>query len=191
MGKLKLFSLALLAVGLTAVSTIRICAESPTEKSAFTIRRLEPQVVLYTVYRGGYDRLGKATGNLYALAGKKRISPRGGACYVYLNNPRNVSSQHLLTEIRIPVDASALKLAGSLGEITDVKELPAMEVAVAIKPKGQADPASIYDNLYPWIIKQGYTIVDSACERFLTNADAGDYANMESEIMVPVKRASQ
>jgi hypothetical protein len=41
MGKLKLFSLMLLAVGLTAVSTIRICAESPTEKSAFTIRKLE------------------------------------------------------------------------------------------------------------------------------------------------------
>jgi DNA gyrase inhibitor GyrI len=155
MGKLKLFSLVLLAVGLMAVSTIRICAESPTEKSAFTIRKLEPQVVLYTIYRGSYDQLGKATGNLYALAGKKRISPRGGACYVYLNNPQNVSSQHRLTEIRIPVDASALKLSGTLGEITDVKELPAMKVAVAIKPKDQADSASIYDSLYPLDYKAG------------------------------------
>jgi len=188
MSKIKLFSLVLLAIGLTAVIAVRICAKTQAVKSAFTIRKVKPQVVLYTVYRGSYDEAGKAVGKLYALAGKKGISPRGGAYYVYLNNPQNVSSGHWLTEIRIPVAKDALKLAGTLGEMTDIKQLPAIEVAVAVKPEGQADPSPIYDSLGAWVLKQGYVATDSPREKFLTNAQAGDYAQMKSEIMVPVRK---
>lgn len=39
-----------------------------------------------------------------------------------------------------------------------------------------------------WILQQGYIAIDSACETFLTNATAGNYTQMKSEIMVPIKR---
>jgi len=190
MSKLRM-SLLFLVVGLIIVSLAQIPAQSAGGKSAFAIRKVEKQVVLYTICRGSYDKTGPAVGKLFALAGQKRIRPRGPASYVYLNSPKLVSSQHWLTEIRIPVGKEALKLAGTLGEMTDVKALPAMEVAVAIKPKGQGDPSSIYENLYAWIYKQGYVVTEGPRESFLTNAMAGNYAQMKSEIMVPVMKVSE
>jgi len=180
--------LLLAAVGLVVASVVEISATSAGDKSAFSLRRIEKQVVLYTIYRGSYDKVGPAIGKLYALAGSKGVRPIGAMSHVYLNNPKLVSSQHWLTEIRIPVGKDALKLAGTLGEMTDVKTLPAMEVLVAVKPKGQADPAPIYEDLYRWILKEGYLAAQGPIETFLTNAEAGNYAQMKTEIMIPVSK---
>jgi hypothetical protein len=51
-----------------------------------------------------------------------------------------------------------LSLAGTLSEMTDVKSLPAMNVTVASKPLGQADPEPVIRHLYSWINKQGYIV---------------------------------
>ena len=102
---------AVFVVGIAA----DIYAKSAT-KPAVTIRKVNEQVVLYTIYRGSYDQMGKAIGELYALAGQKGIMPRGPMTYAYLNNPKYVARQHLLTEIRIPVGKEALKSAGTLGK---------------------------------------------------------------------------
>jgi len=190
MSKVKVWTLLLLTVGFMVISVVGIFAKPSTAKSDFTIRKVEQRVVLYTIHRGSYDKMGAGVGKLFALAGEKGITPRGRVSYVYLNNPQYVSSGHWLTEIRIPVGKEALKLTGTLGEITDVKTLPAREVAVAIKPKAQADPGPIYGKLYTWIFQQGYIAADSACETFLTNAMAGDYAQMKSEIMIPIRKLS-
>jgi len=183
--------LLLLAVGLTVVSAVAISAKSAGGKPTFAIRKAEKQVVLYTIYRGSYDKAGAAIGKLFALAGPKGITPQGPISFVYLNNPQYVSPQHWLTEIRIPVDKETLKHAGTLGEMTDVKALPAVEVAVAVKPEGQADPSPIYERLYTWIYKTGYVHIEDPKERFLTGASTGDYARMKSEIMVPVMKVSE
>jgi len=181
-------SLLLLAVGLIVVSIVGISATSAGSKSAFTIRKVEKQVVLYTIYRGSYDKVGPAIGKLYALAGSKGVRPIGPMSHVYLNNPRLVTSQHWLTEIRVPVGKEALKLSGTLGEMTDVKTLPAMELAVAAKSKGQADPSSIYKKIDAWILKQGYYVTDAPMEIFLSNSETGNYAQMKTEIMFPISK---
>lgn len=186
MSKEKVVLLLSVVVCLIAVSTARNFAES--EKVNFNIRKLKEEVVLYTIHRGSYDKTGPVIGQLYGLAGNKQISPRGSAYYVYLNNPNQVSSPHWLTEVRIPVSKDALKVAGTLGQMTDIKMVPALEVAVAVKPPGLADPSSIYDQLYSWIIKQGYIPAGSPREIFLTNAMAGNYAQMKTEIMIPVQK---
>jgi len=171
------------------VWAVELFAEQTEDQPKISIRQLEPQTVLYTIFRGGYDKMGPAIGKLYALAATKGIFPRGSLSCVYLNNPEYVSSEHLLIEIRIPVGKEAMELVGTLGEMTDVKTLPAMEVAVAVKPVGQADPGTIYNRLYSWIAKQGYRAADNACETFLTNNER-NYAKMKSEIMIPVKKLS-
>jgi len=107
-----------------------------------------------------------------------------------LNNPEFVSSEHWLTEIRIPVASDALKLAGTLGEMIDVKEIPAMAYAVAVKPEGMSEPTEVYEELHRWLIQQGYTQVEFPSELILSNAQAGDYTQMKSEIMIPVEKAS-
>lgn len=188
MSKVRIWSMLLLAIGLMVVCGVRISAQTTAGKPDFVIRKAEKQVVLYTIYRGSYDKTGMAIGKLFGLAGRKGISPRGAMSYVYLNNPEYVSKEHWLTEIRIPVGKEALKLTGTLGEMTDIKALPAMELAVAVKPEGQADPGPIYESLHAWILKQGYMVTDGPMEIFLTNVMTGDYVQMKTEIMVPIKK---
>jgi hypothetical protein len=59
-------------------------------------------------------------------------------------------------------------------------------VAVATKPKGMADSAPIYKNLYPWMLKHGHMSVSGPQETFLANVETGDYLQMKTEIMVPI-----
>lgn len=186
MSKVKLYFLLLMSGLITA----EVFAEASNDKPAITIRKIQEQTVLYTIYRGSYDKIGPVIGELFATAGKKGIYPRGQMYYVYLNNPNSTSAEHWLTEIRIPVGKNALKSAGTLGKFTDVKTLSATEVAVAVKPEGQADPGPIYDGLLTWIIEQGYIGTDSPREVFLTNGMFGDYAQMKTEIMFPIKKIS-
>ena len=188
MSKVKVWSLLFLAIGLMVAGAIGTSEKSASDKTSFVIRKMDKQAILYTIHRGSYDKIGMAIGKLFALAGRKGISPRGAMSYVYLNNPNYVSKKHWLTEIRIPVGEEALKLAGTLGEMTDVKALPALELAVAVKPEGQADPSPIYDSLYAWIYKRGYVVVEGPMEIFLTNVMSGDYSRMKTEIMVPIKK---
>jgi DNA gyrase inhibitor GyrI len=188
MSKVRTWRFALLAIGLVAAMGVIVCAEYAVQKPSFAIRKVDKKVVLYTIHRGSYDKTGLATGKLFALAGQKGITPQGPVSYAYLNNPELVSSEHWLTEIRIPVAKEALKFAGTLGEMTDVKTLSAAEVAVAIKAEGQADPGPIYEGLQLWIIKQGYMASEGPIETFLTNVMSGDYGRMKTEIMIPIQK---
>ncbi|UCG60152.1 MAG: GyrI-like domain-containing protein [Phycisphaerales bacterium] len=172
------------------VGIIQLRAKEANEQT-FSIREADEQVVLYTIHRGSYEMAGRAIGKLFALAGQKGMRPSGPLCFVYLNDPKYVSSRHWLTEIRIPVAKEALKLGGTLGEMTDVKTVPAMKVAVAVKPEGQADPGPIYERLHAWIRRAGYVHIEDPREEFLTNAMAGDYAGMKSEIRIPVEKVSE
>ena len=191
MKKAKVWFVLLLAIGLMAVCLAEVFAKSDTEEEpTVSIRKTEEEVVLYTIHRGSYGETGQVIGDLYALAGNKGISLIGPACYVYLNNPTQVSSQHWLTEIRIPVSEDALKVSGTLGSMTDIKMLPAMEVAVTVKPEGQASSGCVCRHLQNWIIKQGYMPAGSSREVFLTNFTNDDYSMMKTEISIPIRRLS-
>ena len=77
-------------------------------------------------------------GSLFAVLGKKGLAPVGNLTFSYLNNPQRWAKEHWLTEISIPVDRAALKLAGTLGDFTDIKVVPASTLAVVVKPAGMA-----------------------------------------------------
>jgi effector-binding domain-containing protein len=163
-------------------------AESETRADLVSVRQHPAQIVLYTVHRGSYEGAGHATGELFATAGRKGVMPRGPATFAYLNNPELVASEHWLTEIRIPVGEDALELAGQLGAFTDVKRLPEMTVAVLRKEKGQAEVAPLIDTLARWLRANGYVPLDAHTETFLSHSISGDYASMETEIAVPVRK---
>jgi len=175
---------AALVVGVCAVE---IFAQSDM-KMSFSTRKADEQVVLYTLHRGSYDKVGPAIGKLFALAAEKGIAPQGNLSMAYLNNPSRVSSEHWLTEIRIPVGKEALKLSGTLGEFTDVKAIAASEVVVAVKPEGVADPGPIYEGIARWAFEHGYLGAEGPSETYLTNAMSGDYSKMKVEIAMPVTK---
>lgn len=174
-------------LSLIAVSVLKISAQS-ADKASVSVRKIDKQVVLYTVVRGGYDKTGIEIGKLYSWAAAKKIIPNDNMYFVYLNNPHKTTPQHYLTEIRIPVSAEALQYAGTFDNMTDVKEVPAMEVAVIVKPPGTADPSYIYRDLQHWIAENGYLNEAGPMERFLTNAQSGNYEQMKSEIMIPITK---
>ncbi len=188
MSKLKMMSLLLLV--LTAIMAIGIYAGQTADKSDITIRKMESQTVLYTIYRGEYEKIGNSIGSLFGLAMKNQIWPKGSISLVYLNNPQYISGEHCLVEIRIPVGKEALKKAGTLGEMTDVKEIKAMEVAVIKKSAGQMNYGSLYNSLHTWISRNGYVTTENACEMFAGAGGVTDYSQMSSEIMIPVKKIS-
>ncbi|MBN2211225.1 MAG: GyrI-like domain-containing protein [Sedimentisphaerales bacterium] len=157
--------------------------------TSIIVRELKEQVVLYTIYRGDYSKSGAATGKLFALAGQKGMMPPAGPVeYAFLNNPKTTTPEHYLTEIRIPVNAEHLKLAGTLGEMTDIKKVAAGEAVVAVKPEGVANPEPIYKELMTWLFRNGCVATDAPREIYLTNAMSGDYASMKTEILIPFER---
>ena len=189
MKKKKTWLLLFLVVLFLSVTVYKISAKSPQSKEDVSVRTANEQIVLYTIYRGPYNQMGQAVGKLFALAGQKGLMPpRGPVTYKYLNNPTLVSSEHWLTEIRIPVAEDALKLVGKLGEMTDVKKVPAMKMAVAVKPEGLAEPGAVYNRLIIWIHRHNYAAIDGFREIFLTNMMSGDYSMMKSEIMAPIEK---
>ena len=190
MRKLSKILLLLAVLILMVIAAAEIYAAQTEAKTEITIRELESQTVLYTIYRGQYQNIGQPIGNLYGLAMKNQIWPRGSLSLVYLNNPQYVSGEHCLVEIRIPVDKDALKKAGTLGEMTDIKELKAMEVAAMTKSAGQMDHNAVYNKLYTWISQNGYMAADNACEIFENTMGATDYSQMKTEIMIPVGKIS-
>jgi effector-binding domain-containing protein len=154
-----------------------------------TVKKINEQVVLYTLYRGSYDQIGPAIGQLFGLAAQKQIQPMGNVYLTFLNNPKIVAPAHWLTEIRIPVSPQALNAAGTLGPMTDVKKLPAMDVAAAVKPAGMADPSPIYDALAKWIQDNKYSPLDGPMEYYPPNA-MGPYEQMQTEIMLPIEKSA-
>jgi DNA gyrase inhibitor GyrI len=168
-----------------------ILAESTPQDAPIEVRRLPECVVLYTIHRGPLDKVGATIGETIAAAAQKGVYPRGTISFMYLNNPATTPREHWLTEIRIPVAEDALKLAGTLGKFTDIKRLPGVEAVVAVKPEGQATAEPIRQRLYVWMHENGCMPAEGPSEIFLTNARAGDYSKMKSEIRMPLLRVAE
>lgn len=173
---------------LVVLMTLSTNAQEIKSEKKITVHTLEPQTVLYTLHRGPHADLGQAFGELYGLAGSKNLHPLGPAVSVHLNNPQQVKATHWLTEIRIPVAKSALSLAGTLGPMTDVKTIPAIRVAVTVKPAGVDSPEQALRKLYRWIVLNGHVPVDAPRQRIVGDNQVHDYQQMTVEVMVPVAK---
>jgi len=187
-GRMKAWhALALAAVVICGALAVSVAAQGG--EPVVSVREVKEQVILYTLYRGPYEGVGAAIGKLFQTVGPKGLMPAGPISFVYLNNPELVAKEHYLTEIRFPVAEDALKLAGTLGEFTDVKRLPGMQVAVVSKPKGVTDVGALRRALASWMREQGYEAADNCSETFLNQAM--DYAEMETEIVYPLRQFAQ
>ena len=152
-----------------------------------SVREIPQQTVLYTIYRGRYYKIGSAINQLYALAKEKGISTCGLASTCLLNSPIIETRNHQLIEIQIPVEDIAIEQSGMLGTMTDIKRVPAMRVAVAIKPEGYDDPTSILMDMFTWIDKEGY-VVKGRMRQTILNGCKGHYKNLRTEFLIPIDK---
>jgi effector-binding domain-containing protein len=158
------------------------------ERDPYTFRMEEDQIVLYTVHRGDRETIRKAVNDLYALAETKGIRASSPFTLVALNNPLQPSREHVLTEIRIPVDPNALTRAGRLGPMTDVKRVLLHEVAVPRRRSrgNQTDRNRLAMNIYDWLRNMRRIPMFGWRETFFGDYRAQDYDQMDVEITVPV-----
>jgi DNA gyrase inhibitor GyrI len=178
-----------MALTVTAAGCLSMVGQ-PGEKS-FEVRRTEESVVLYTIYRGPLEPVNAVNATvqqLMMMAIQRGLKPKTIITFMYLNNPDMTPSAHWLTEIRIPVSDNALKVAGTFGPFTDVKKLAPVDVVVAIKPEGMADPMPVYRKLFPWLLAHNYLPLEGASETFLTNTQTNDYSKMKTQIQIPVRK---
>lgn len=178
-------------VTLMVLVVTTVSAHETCNNTKVTVRTLEPQTVLYTIHRGSYWKLGEVFGRLYGLATSKGLQPSGGGMSVHLNNARGLAAEHWLTEVRIDVPKSALSHAGTLGPVTDIKTVPKVKVAVAVKPAGEKTPDRNYKALYTWIYQNGYVAVDAPMQRVIGGSQTHDYTQMEVELLVPIMKPQE
>lgn len=189
MKKKKKVILLLSAIVFAEIACIAfICTRGGKERivSDVTVRRVESQAVLYTIYRGHYEGVNTAIEELIDLADDKHLTPIGPIYTGYLNNPLLVSGDHWLIEVRMPVAMNALRFAGTLGEMTDVKLIPAMKVVTAVKPEGQPDPGPVIRGLYSLINQRGYRVAGGMWQTVLYDNSSKDYSLTKTEFIIPV-----
>ena len=184
--KIVFILLAIIAAEIVCIAGICIRDTQAESKPDVTMRQVGPHAVLYTVYRGHYNRIGPVINQLYEVVDAYGIKTTGPLSTGYLNNPQAISPAHWLIEIRIPVSADAIKQAGTLGRMTDVKLLPAMKVAAAVKPEGHDDPETAIRNLYLWINQHGYRIAGGIWQTVLCD-EVEDYTQMRTEFFIPIE----
>ena len=168
------------------IAGLCLCKGQYPEHADVSIREIPQQTVLYTIYRGRHYKINSVINQLYTLAKEKGISISGPASTCYLNSPVAESTNHHIIEIQIPVNDNAIEQAGSLGDMTDIKVIPAMKVAVAAKPEGCCDPTSVLVDLFTWINKKGYVVKGKMRQSYLNGK--GNYNNLNTEFMIPVDK---
>ncbi len=164
-----------------------ICHGLAENTDGIIIREIPQQTVLYTIYRGNNHRISEAINELYTLADSKNIQPCGPVSICCLNSPLYENDSHKLIEIQIPVEAIAINRAGTLGQMTDIKVLPAMKVAVAAQPNGDSNSNEIIANLFTWINKKGY-VVKGRMRQTVLNSINSSYGEQKTEFFIPVDR---
>ena len=65
MNKMKRWLMLTMVICLTTVCVVEIIAKSPSDKTGISIRKIEEQVVLYTIYRRLHLRSHTSTVRLY------------------------------------------------------------------------------------------------------------------------------
>ena len=67
------------------------------------IKKIPAQEVLYTIHKGPYREVGSAYTALFHYAREKGYTPLGCPMEIYLNDPKEVPENELLTEIQLPI----------------------------------------------------------------------------------------
>jgi len=191
--KKKIIVLILSLIILTEVACIAglcVCKGGDQNRSDVTLRNVPRQTVLYTIYRGDYFEVSYAINKLYALAHEKGISLLGPVSTCRLTSPLSEEANHSLIEIQIPVEENAIEQAGTLGDMTDVKVLPAMKVAVAVKPEGDGDPTEVIADLFSWINKKGF-VVKGRMRQTVLDGSKGSYRKLRTEFVIPIEELTE
>lgn len=67
------------------------------------LKEMPEMEVASLTYRGPYENVGPSWGKIYSWLYRNKYEPSGPGMEVYLNSPKEVSEDSLLTELRVPV----------------------------------------------------------------------------------------
>jgi len=132
-------------------------------------------------FKGDYANHEKVIGELMQAIGEQQITPQGPMIGIYYNNPQKIPAEELLWEIGFPV-AEELHAAEPLVR----KKCGFTKVAKALYkgPFEQVD--QMYPKIFECIGKQKMNPAGPIMERFLSDPQAVEPENLETEIWVSV-----
>ena len=179
-------------VGLAAAVALVIAVSAQDQPEALMeVREMPEQVVVYSLHKGPYEKMGDAIGPMFMAGFQQGLAPQMKVGMAYLNSPDLVEPAHLLTEVRLQVGEAALAKAGTLGDSMDVKKIKAHQVVVLKKPKGVADQEALRTQLLKWAHANGYAVTGGCVEWLKTEAGPVPYDQTESEIIYPVIKVTE
>lgn len=78
-------------------------AEQPPDEDGCGVKRLEPQLVASTMYRGPYEAIAPTYDELGRWIVANGYAPSGAPSESYLSDPQDTPPEEYLTEVRFPV----------------------------------------------------------------------------------------
>ena len=152
-----------------------------------TVKKTEPTTVAFISMRGPYTLIGDAFGKLYGWLGEKGYIPAGPPLGVYFTAPEQVPADELLWEICSPI-AGDVAPSDSDEKGFGVKKIEEAEVASTMHKGPFPQVENTIHALEAWIAENGYEIVGSYEEVYLSDAGKTTPEELLTETRFPVKK---
>ncbi len=144
------------------------------------IKRIPKMRVALVSNTGPYEQaVQQGFGKLFAWLGSQNLHPAGASLGIFYDDPNQVAPEKLRSETCVVVSADVV---GS-GDVT-VKEIGGFEAAT-IEYRGQAQVHQAYDEVYAWLVAQGYHDAGAPIETYLSQPGE----ELRAEIAVPIEKA--
>jgi DNA gyrase inhibitor GyrI len=151
-------------------------------------KNIEPMTVVSLSFKGSYSQTREKLESLMSWllrAGHPYSAPPMGLHY---DDPAKVAEDDLRGEVCLAVEEHC-----EPNEEVELKELPGQEVA-SLVAEPDADPASLYPQMWDWMSENGYSYVEGLPTRILYHFAVADSDNESAdlvsiEVQVPIEKA--
>lgn len=118
-------------------------------------------------------------GKIFAWLESNNLKPAGASIGIFYDDPGQVELEKLRSETCVVVSADVM---GS-GDVT-IKEIGGFEAATT-EYRGEANMMKAYDDVYAWLVAQGYHDAGAPIETYLSRPGE----ELRAEIAVPIVKA--
>jgi effector-binding domain-containing protein len=151
------------------------------------IRKTEPMTVAFITMKGSLSLINSAFGKLYTFVAEQGFIPAVPPARTYFNIPGKVPDQELKWELRVPI-VGICDSSGPDAKGLGFRCLEETTVASIIHKGPFSTIGDTYKALISWIDNNGYKIIGSPEEVYLTEPGNTPPAEILTEVRFPVSK---
>jgi len=154
---------------------------------AVQVKKTEPRTMAFVAMKGPYSRIPEAFPKLFHWIVGKGYIPAGPPSGRYFNAPEQVPAEELLWEIQCPIGDDVAQ-SGPDDQGLGVKRVEGAEVAATMHKGLYEKVAGTIHALEGWIAENGYQIVGTYEEVYISEPDKTPPEELLTEIRFPVRQ---